>query len=122
MISKNYDEYPRTILNNERKKNIEHKNVYVTANEDYIIPRRQNHSTVNKESSSIKTRKKFHFINQSKLPLMQFLINRNHLKEKYLKFVEDKLNVLRQNYIVNNISERRGNREALRRSYNPSNV
>ena len=123
MISKNYEEYARTILNNERKNNIEQKNVYVTANEDYIRPRKQNHSTINRETTLLsKTKKEFRLKNESNLPLVQFLINRNHLKEKYLKFVEDKLNVLRQNYIVNNISERRGNREILRRSYNPLNV
>ena len=123
IISKNYEEYARTILSNERKNNIEQKNVYVTANEDYIRPRRVNHSTISRETPLLsKAKKEFLLKNESNLPLMQFLINRNHLKEKYLKFVEDKLNVLRQNYIVNNISERRGNRETLRRSYNPLNV
>ena len=123
MISKNYEECARTILSNERKNNIEQKNVYVTANEDYIRPRRVNHSTISRETPLLlKAKKEFLLKNESNLPLMQFLINRNHLKEKYLKFVEDKLNVLRQNYIVNNISERRGNRETLRRSYNPLNV
>lgn len=44
------------------------------------------------------------------------------IKQKYLKFLENKSFILRANYIMNNIQETRGDKQKLRSSYNPLDV
>lgn len=131
MISfNNNDEIVNEILTGDKTKQIK-KPTYVSKN-NYITPQLiHNHSL----------QKSFGFITQvhktlplspiqkiinskegEKISLGQELIMNNKKKQKYLKYIEEKLIKIRENYIKNNISELRGNKQLLRQLYDPFKV
>lgn len=131
MISlNNNDEIANEILIKDKIKSIK-KPTYVSKN-NFATPQLvHNHSVhrsfgfitqVHKDLPLSPIKKGINFNETEKISLGQKLIINNHKKQKYLKYVEEKLFKIRENFIKNNISELRGNKQLLRQLYDPLKV